>query len=60
MVTVADVCGGDSQDGHGEMVREAQKPVHYDYKNRLGGMMRKISWVFLLLSFLASAESGLC
>ena len=41
-------CGG-VEDGHGEKVRESQKQVHYDYKNLLGGMMRKFSWILLVL-----------
>ncbi len=32
---IADMGAGDVQDGHGEKVRESQKQVHYDYKNRL-------------------------
>ena len=45
------------QDGHGENVRESLKQVHYDYKNRLGSMMRKFSWMLLvLLAFSVYAE----
>ena len=31
------------------MSQESQKPVHYDYKNLLGSMMRKFSWILLVL-----------
>ena len=37
------------QDGHAENVRESLKQVHYDYKNRLEGMMRNLGWMLLLL-----------
>lgn len=50
---------GGVQDGHGENVRESQKQVHYGYKNLLGGMMRKFSWMLLvLLVFSVYAEDG--
>ena len=39
-------CGG-VQDGEVEMSQESLKQVDYDYKNRLEGMMRKISWMLL-------------
>ena len=52
--------GGGVQDGHGEKVRESLRPVHYDYKNRLGGMMRKFCWVLLsFLLFIACDNSNL-
>ena len=43
-----------SNKGHvqGEKAKKSQefpKPVHYDYKNLLGGMMRKFSWMLLVL-----------
>ena len=48
---------GGIQDGHGEKVQESLKQVHYDYKNLLGGMMRKFSWMLLvLLAFSVYAE----
>ena len=51
---------GGIQDGHGEKVRESQKPVRYDYKNLLVGMMRKFSWIFLsFLLFMACDNSNL-
>ena len=37
------------QDGHGENVRESLKQVHYDYKNYWRSMMRKFSWMLLVL-----------
>ena len=44
------MCGvGGVQDGEVEMSQESQKQVDYDYKNRLEGMMRKFSWMFLSL-----------
>ena len=50
---------GGVRDGHGEKVQESQKQVYYDYKNRLGGMMRKFSWMLLvLLVFSVYAEDG--
>ena len=50
---------GGVQDGRGEKVRESQKQVHYDYKNLLGGMMRKFSWMLLVLfAFSVYAEDG--
>ena len=33
--------------------QESQKQVHYDYKNLLGSMMRKFSWMLLALLVLA-------
>ena len=51
---------GGIQDGHGEKVRGSQKPVRYDYKNLLVGMMRKFSWIFLsFLLFMACDNSNL-
>ena len=48
------------QDEHGEKVQEFQRQVHYDYKNLLGGMMRKFSWIFLsFLLFMACDNSNL-
>ena len=47
------MCVGGVRDGHGENVRESQKQVHYDYKNLLGGMMRKFSWMLSALLVLA-------
>ena len=41
-------------DGHSEKVQGSQKQVHYDYKNLLGGMMRKFSLV--LLVFVGAGE----
>ena len=42
------------------MSQESQKPVRYDYKNRLGRMMRKFSWVLLsFLLFIACDNSNL-
>ena len=54
------MCGvGGVQDEHGKMVRESQRQVHYDYKNLLGGMMRKFNWMLLvLLVFSVYAEDG--
>ena len=49
--------GGVVRDGHGKKVFESQKSVHYNYKNRLEGMMRKFSWMLLvLLAFSVYAE----
>ena len=49
--------GGRVRDGHSEKVRESQKQVHYAYKNRLGGMMRKFGWILLVaLVFSVYAE----
>ena len=54
---MADMGWGVVRDGHGENVRESLKQVHYDYKNRLGGMMRKFSWMLLvLLAFWAGCQ----
>ncbi len=44
------------RDGHGEKVQESLKQVHYDYKNRLEDMMRKLSWMLLLLAFSVYAD----
>lgn len=33
---------GGVQDRHGKNVRESLKPVHYDYKNLLGGYDAKV------------------
>ena len=50
--------GGAVQDGHGENVRESLKRVHYDYENRLEGMMRKFSLMLLvLLAFWAGCQN---
>ena len=48
------MCG---PNGHGEKIRESQAQVHYDYKNLLESMMRKFSWMLLvLLAFSVYAE----
>ena len=48
---------GGVQDGKAKNVRESLRQVHYDYKNLLGGMMRKISWILLLLlAFLGGCQ----
>ena len=46
---MGDVGRGGVQDGHGEKVRESQKPVHYDYKTYWRSMMREFSWMLLLV-----------
>jgi len=43
------MCVGEVRGGHGENVRESLKQVHRDYKNLLAGMMRKFSWMLLVL-----------
>ena len=49
---------GGVRDGHGEKVQESLKQVHYDYKNLLGGMMRKFSWMLLVLTVSLWAVEG--
>ena len=54
------MCGvGGVQDGEVEMSQESQRIAHYNYKNLLGGMMRKFSWMLLvLLAFSVYADDG--
>jgi len=47
---------GGVRDGHGEKVFESLRLAHYDYKNLLGGMMRKFSWMLLVLLVLGCGE----
>ena len=57
LATLPVLTKGVVQDGCGENVLESQRQVHYDYKNRLEGMMQKFSWMLLLvLAFWAGCQ----
>ena len=49
---------GGVQDGHPEMKQESLKQLHYDYKDLLGRMMRKFSWVLLAFSVYTDDEEA--